>query len=222
MIMAGDKIRIHVFNDPEHHHEVYTANYGKTLEVYAKNNIPGYGADNVLGVDWIREDGQTVFAPLDDFGDVLTMMYRVNPLPVDLELDEFVKLYAPPEGETLDSAEKLRRALARAMHKAFVAGEDDEDGGTCNFDSPALDFAACGMKEKDAEHLIESMGMSSFTWKPFKGHRNEDGTITRAPKFLVIGGFQCGQANRRTRMAEAFCHSMNADGCETRMYYQMD
>ena len=222
MIMAGDQIRIHVYNDPEHLHEVYTANYGKNLEVYEKQGVPGYGDNGVLGVDWIREDGETIFAPLDDFGDVLVKMYRVNPLPIDLELDEFVKLYAPPEGEQIDAAEKLRRAIERAKHAALAVIGDGEDGGTCNFDSPALDFVACGMKEKDAERLLESAGLRSFPWKPFKNHRGEDGTMIRAPKFLVICGFQHGQANLRTRMAEAFCRRMNVDGCETRMYYQMD
>ena len=78
------------------------------------------------------------------------------------------------------------------------------------------------MKEKDAERVIESVGLSCFTWKPFKDHCNEDGSMVRAPKYLVIGGFQHGQASLHTRMAEAFCRSMNADGCETMMYYQMD
>ena len=222
MIMAGDKIRIHVFNDPEHLHEIFTANYGKTLEVYEKSGVPGYGTDNALGVDWIREDGETIFAPLDDFGDVLVTMYRVNPLPIDLELDEFAKLYAPPEGEAIDKTEKLRRALARAKHRALVISEDDDDGGTCNFDAPALDFAACGMKCKDAMQLIKSAGLHCCIWKPFKNHRNEDGTMTKAPSYLVINGFQRGQGNLRSRMAEAFCESMNADGCESLMYYQMD
>lgn len=222
MIMAGDKIRIHVFNDPEHHHEIITPNYGKTLEVYEKAGVPGYGGNSTLGVDWVMEDGETVFAPLDDFGDVLATMYRVDPLPIDLELDEFVRLYAPPEGEVLDASEKLRRALLRARHVALAVGEDDEDGGTCNFDSPALDFAVCGITKADAERTIKAVGLSCFDWKPFKNYRGSDGKVIKSPTFLVIGGFQRGQGNRRTRMAEAFCDHMNNDGCETRMYYQMD
>ena len=222
MIMAGDKIRIHVYEDPEHHHELYTANYGKTLDVYEKTGVAGYGDEGVLGVDWVREDGETVFAPLDDFGEVLAVMYRVNPLPVDLELDEFVKLYAPPEGEQLSAAEKLRRALLRAWHKALTVIGDGEDGGTCNFDSPALDFAACGMKQKEAEQLIESVGLRCYDWKPFKNCRGADGKMIRHPKYLVICGFQQGQGNCRTRMACEFCRSLNLDGCEAMMYYQMD
>lgn len=221
MIMAGDKIRIHVYSDPEHNHEIYTLNYCKPLEVYEKTGVPGYGDNGVLGVDWIRDDGETIFAPLDDFGDVLATMYRVNPLPVDLTPGEFTSLYAPDPDEELTAPEKLTRALRRATFAALLRANED-DGGTCNFDSPALDFAACGIKEKDAAQLIESLGLNSFVWKPFKNHRNDDGTMIRAPKYLVICGFQRGQGNCRTRMAEAFCASMNADGCETMMYYQMD
>ena len=46
--------------------------------------------------------------------------------------------------------------------------------------------------------------------------------IIKAPTYLVITGFQSGQGYRHTHMAEAFCRSMNADGFETQMYYQMD
>lgn len=221
MFMAGDKIRIHVYEDPQHRHELYTPNYGKPLEVYEKADVPGYRGESTLGVDWILDNGETVFTPLDDFGETLVTMYRVNALPVDLELDEFARLYAPDPNEVLTPAEHLARSLKRATHAAMLFAEED-DGGTCNFDSPALDFVACGLKEKDAERVIESLNLRCFTWKPFKNHRGEDGRMIRAPKFLVICGFQSGQANRRTRMAEAFCRRLNADGCECMMYYQMD
>ena len=39
---------------------------------------------------------------------------------------------------------------------------------------------------------------------------------------VIINGFQHGQAERRSRMAEAFRDSMKADGYECMMYYQMD
>lgn len=222
MIMTGDKIRIRIYNDPEHRFEVITANRDRTLEVYEKTGVPGYGDESVPGVDWIREDGETDFVPLDDFGEVLVEMERVDPLPVDLEWDEFVRLYAPPAGEKVDAPEKLRRALMRAWHKALAAIGDGDDGGTCNFDSPAVDFRACGLTEQAAIRVIEQAGLRCYDWKPFRGYRDADGRLVRAPKFLVICGFQHGQANLRTTMAEAFCHSMNADGCECRMYYQMD
>ena len=222
MIMAGDKIKIRIYQDPEHHHEIITPNFGKALDVYEKDGVPGYGENSVLGVDWIREDGETVFVPLDDFGDVLVIFQRVNPLPIDLEAEEFERLYAPPEGEKIDAAEKLRRALIRAGHAALAAIGDGDDGGTCNFDSPVLDFKACGLKKADAEKIIGDLGLRCFDWKPFRSHRDENGKLIKAPTYLVICGFQHGQAYLRTRMAEAFCNSLNSQGIESGMYYQMD
>ena len=221
MIMAGDEIRIRIFNDPEHHHEVITANRDRTLEVYEKTGVAGYGDESVLGVDWIREDGETVFTPLDDFGEVLVEMERVNPMPIDIEFDEFVRLYAANDEEIISPAEKLRRSLIRAGHAALAAIGDGGDGGTCNFDAPAIDFAACGLSKAATVKIIKEAGLDCYDWKPFRSHR-ENGKLVKAPTYLVITGFQRGQADLRTRMSRAFCNRLNIDGIESGMYYQMD
>lgn len=140
---------------------------------------------------------------------------------VDIEADEFARLFAPQNAAEMDAVERLTRALKRAAI-ASVAHICDDDGGTCNFDSPALDFAACGMTRARAEEAIKSVGLYCHDWKPFKNHRGEDGKLVKAPTFLVISGFQSGQGLRRTRMAEAFCQQLNEDGFEAGMYYQMD
>ena len=177
---------------------------------------------------------------------------------VDIEADEFARLYSAENADThrslcafaqapaapdessgflsglvalaegssataigADAVERLTRALKRAAI-ASVAHICDDDSGTCNFDSPALDFAACGMTRARAEEAIKSVGLYCHDWKPFKNHRGEDGKLVKAPTYLVISGFQCGQGYRRTRMAEAFCQRLNEDGFEAGMYYQMD
>ena len=140
---------------------------------------------------------------------------------VDLNAEDFATLYAPPEGDDPGLHVRLTRALWRAAI-ASVVHIDDDDGGTCNFDSPALDFSACGITKEAAETVIKSIGLNCRDWQPFKNHRGDDGKIIKAPTFLVISGFQCGQGYRHTHMAEAFCNSMNADGFETQMYYQVD
>jgi len=140
---------------------------------------------------------------------------------VDIEADEFAKLYAVDGEQIEDPEERLARALKRAAI-ASVSYIDEPDGGTCNFDSPALDFSACGMSKADAERVIKGVGLFCHDWKPFKNHRGDDGKIIKTPTYLVISGFQSGQGNRHTHMAEAFCQSMNMDGFETQMYYQMD
>lgn len=140
---------------------------------------------------------------------------------VDLDESEFAKLYAI-DGEQIESMEER---LAWALKRAAIASVShliDDDGGTCNFDSPAFDFSACGMRKAEAERVINDIGLRCFDWKPFKNHRGDDGKIIKAPTYLVISGFQSGQGYRHTHMAEAFCRSMNADGFETQMYYQMD
>lgn len=138
---------------------------------------------------------------------------------IDMAPEEFARLYA-------EDAEPMgTEGLARALKRAAIASAahiEDEDGGTCNFDSPALDFAACGISRANAERVIKAVGLSCFDWRPYKGYRGEDGKIVKAPTYLVIGGFTSGQGDRRTSMAEAFCERMNAEGFRTQMYYQMD
>lgn len=140
---------------------------------------------------------------------------------VDIEADEFARLFAPQNAAEMDMTERLTRALKRAAI-ASVAHICDDDGGTSNFDSPVLDYAACGLTRAMAEDAIKSVGLYCYDWKPFRNHRGEDGRMVKAPTYLVISGFQCGQGYRRTRMAEAFCQRLNEDGFEAGMYYQMD
>ena len=110
---------------------------------------------------------------------------------VDIEADEFARLFAPQDVNAMNKSERLEWALKRAA-VASIAYVDYDDGGTCNFDSPALDFAECGMKKAEAERVIRSVGLHCFDWKPFKNHRGDDGKIIKAPTYLVITGFQSG------------------------------
>ena len=126
--------------------------------------------------------------------------------PVSLTPDEFAALYAATDNP--DKVEALTRALRRA-EIAALAFQNEPDGGTCNFDAPALVYRASGLTRQQAEQAIENAGLRSFEW-------NSCG------KALVICGFQCGQANCRTAMSEAFQRSLAADGYACGMYYQMD
>ena len=146
---------------------------------------------------------------------------NINPMPIELDLDEFVKLYAPDPDEVLTPAEKLRRSLIRAHYAALAVVGNGEDGGTCNFDSPVLDYAACDLTKANAEKVIKGVGLDCYDWKPFKSHR-ENGKLIKAPVYLVIIGFQRGQGNLRTRMSREFCNSLIRDDIEAGMYYQMD
>ena len=140
---------------------------------------------------------------------------------LDIEAEDFAALFAIDDSDIESPQERFERALKRAAI-ASITHIDEKDGGACNFDSPALDFAACGMTKESAKAVIEGVGLHCWEWKPFKNHRGSDGKIVKLPTYLVISGFQSGQGCRHTHMAEAFCDSMNKQGYNTRMYYQMD
>jgi hypothetical protein len=104
--------------------------------------------------------------------------------------------------------EKLADALKRA-DKAALAVANTEDGGTCNFDTPLIKlprWKTSEIKEVSEKSGIE-IGDQLSGWH--KGYRFVDTT-------------KHGQANCRTRMAEAAYHSLEADGYDVCMYYQMD
>ncbi|MBR2870097.1 MAG: hypothetical protein IKB98_01770 [Clostridia bacterium] len=111
---------------------------------------------------------------------------------------------------TNEKYEALKNALERAKIIAEHSATAD-DGGTCNFDSPTLDYRAMGMSKQKATEVIKSVGLGCYDW-----------TFGRTVFGLVIVGMTKGQGNCRTAMAEAFCKSLQADGIKSDMYYQMD
>ena len=125
-----------------------------------------------------------------------------------LNLSEFALLFSPAKGKP-SKDQSLSRALIRASYAAMQF-RDADDGGTCNFDAPALDYKRLGLSKAHAAEIICSIGLRCFEWRPFRY------------SYLVITGFQRGQANRRSDMAEAFCESLHADLIPATMYLQMD
>ena len=110
---------------------------------------------------------------------------------------------------TIDKYAELTTALEQAKIAAQLYA-NSEDGGTCNFDSPVIDYRAMHMSKTKAEEAIRAAGLRCFLWKSYGGMR------------LVVCGIGCGQGNRNTRMAEAAEKSLKAAGMVTSMYYQMD
>lgn len=99
--------------------------------------------------------------------------------------------------------DKLERALMNA-DKAARQFAESKDSGTCNFDTPVIRIKAT---EKQ---------MASLDYKVIKV--DEKGWRDCWFVFIPL----MGQANRRTRMAEAAARSLIADGFEAGVYYQMD
>ena len=95
--------------------------------------------------------------------------------------------------------------------KLIAQAATGDDGGTCNFDSPAL-HAPEGMTYEQVRACCKAAGVSCYDWKPFK----------KGEKLAVIGCAGIGQANRRTAGAEAACAFLQSKGYNCGMYYQMD
>lgn len=109
----------------------------------------------------------------------------------------------------LEKVNKLVDVLKCANFIAIEAGQNEEDGGTCNFDTPTIKLDRWTEEEiKEASELSGvTIGEKLGGWH--KGYR-----------FIFIK--MDGQANRRTRMAEAAKKFIALSGYDVSMYYQMD
>ena len=123
-----------------------------------------------------------------------------------------VKRYTPKEkpeqkpltGKYKQLAEDLRRTAAAAIQ----ATKDSEDGGTCNFDSPALYLPRWNAEQ--IKQAAAAAGVGAFKWESF------------GPVKWVFCPRSGGQGNRRTRCAEHMAAGLQAAGYDVTMYYQMD
>lgn len=105
--------------------------------------------------------------------------------------------------------ETLIQAFREAAAAALAADPGpDADGGTCNFDTPALDLP--GVREKFVEDCATAAGITAAAFKWF-GKR----------AFFVFVPLN-GQANRRSIMAEAAYRRLKELGLHAVMYCQAD
>lgn len=104
---------------------------------------------------------------------------------------------------------KLRDDLAAAFAETLPL-EETEDGGTCNCDSAVVKLP--GWNQAKVKQAVQEANGAEFLWK--------SGRTTFGWCISPRGGR--GQANRRTRRAEAISEAMKLRGYETTMYYQMD
>lgn len=106
--------------------------------------------------------------------------------------------------------QELIDALKLACNAAHAAREEnDEDGGTCNFDAPALNLPR--WKRADIEACAKAAGLIVRDWKPYGMRR-----------WVFSVPFPCGQANLRSRMAEAMTASLKESGFDAMDYCQLD
>jgi hypothetical protein len=115
-----------------------------------------------------------------------------------------VRTYCPQSWKNLIESLKAAKTIAKAA--------TCDDGGTCNFDSPALSIPE-GMKYEHVKACCAAAGVRCFDWKP----------LGTGPKLAVLSSCAGnGQGNRRTKGAEAACKFLNERGYNCGMYYQMD
>lgn len=103
---------------------------------------------------------------------------------------------------------KLRDDLIAAYAETEYL-EQTEDGGTCNFDAPVLRLDRWNAKK--IKQAAEEAGSSAFKWD-----------WGRTVMGWVFSPKSSGQANRRSRRAEAISEAMKAKGYDAGMYYAMD
>ncbi len=118
---------------------------------------------------------------------------------------EYIARYAAAElsGRYKRLADDLKAAV-----KVAELAADGEDGGTCNFDSLMLYLPRWnGTMVKQA---AEDAGIRAFSSTCF------------GCKCWLFGVPSGGQADRRTRQAEAMAQVMKAAGYTAGVYYQMD
>ena len=94
---------------------------------------------------------------------------------------------------------------------AALRFKDAEDGGTCNLDSPVI-MLPDGIKARDTRDLKDAYGRPLI--------EKVGGGIWKGWYFVNVPLY--GQANRRTKMAEAASKSLEESGIRSSMYYQMD
>lgn len=107
----------------------------------------------------------------------------------------------------LDFANDLKIAQ---MNAEAARERNSEDGGTCNFDTVVLKT-----KGVPAKVLNEVTSLTGIRFDRITGERFWKG-------FSFVWFETHGQANLRTRMAEAAYNTLKKMGYHVDMYYQMD
>ncbi|MEG1758374.1 MAG: hypothetical protein RR235_07970 [Oscillospiraceae bacterium] len=107
----------------------------------------------------------------------------------------------------MNKYEQLTEDLKAAV-ESTASLEWSEDGGTCNFDAPILILPR--WQEEKVQAAAKAAGCGAWMW-PCRGN-----------KCFIISIPSSGQANRRSRRAEAVKDELRARGYNTGMYYHMD
>ena len=110
------------------------------------------------------------------------------------------------ESDEVEDIDTARRLYSELLHK--LEDDDPEDGGACNFDAASLLLPR--WKEALVEQAAEEAGTGCFTWSLF------------GKKRFVFRPNTNGQANARSRNAEAMTDALARMGYQAFCYQQLD
>lgn len=125
-----------------------------------------------------------------------------------LQFDRLKRLYHHAEiilkGRYKKLSEDLKDALAYGLER-----KGDDDGGTCNFDSPSLHLP--GWEKKKVEAAAKAAGLGCFVWNLWG---------SKSYVFSIREGV--GQGMTRTKAADAMTERLKALGYDSMTYCQAD
>lgn len=107
--------------------------------------------------------------------------------------------------EKMNKYAVLSADLAKAYKKAFALYGGSEDGGTCNFDGPAIKLPR--WIEEKTRQAAKAAGLDCWKWELW-GHS----------RFVIALPGECGQANRRSRVSETMVTMLKAKGYDVTEY----
>lgn len=139
-------------------------------------------------------------------------IYSTNLKHAEEAFNYFVKAYTtPPEKPVIPPLSSKYKKLSDDLKKAMEYAkhfDEGEDGGTCNFDSPAIRLPH--WIESKVKQAAEEAGSSAFKWDLYGNPRYVFAPPTKA------------QGNRRCRVTEAMCQALSNMGYDVLEYSQMD
>lgn len=118
---------------------------------------------------------------------------------------KIIRFYTKSKHEKVN---KLIESLAKANAEALQFANVD-DSGTCNFDTPIIRLEGWSKSELFDLTVYSGVVGDKLDSRIFRNYR-------------YVGTEKYGQAQKRTKMAEAACKSLKNDGYDVCMYYQAD
>lgn len=108
-----------------------------------------------------------------------------------------------------DKYSVLSADLAQAYKAAIAIYRNHEDGGTCNFDAPALNLPR--WIEEKTKQAAKAAGLNCWKWD-----------LWGSKRFVFSLPGECGQGMRRTLIAEHMTRTLRGMGYDAMDYCQAD